>query len=46
MEELVFDSLKIYFETEIENAIACEGHNIIVSLGDGTKAKVEIKNLI
>jgi len=43
MDEFVFDSIKIYFEDEIFNKHEIEEKQIVVSLLDGTKAKITIK---
>lgn len=42
--ELVISVLKSYFEIEINNVVERNKNSLIVYLGDGTKAKISVKN--
>lgn len=42
--ELVISVLKSYFEIEIKNVVERNKNSLIVYLGDGTKAKISVKN--
>mgnify|MGYP001625208269 CR=1 len=43
--QLITIALQKCLEREISNEITCNENEIVVSLADGTKAKIKIKNV-
>lgn len=44
-DKFVLDTLKTSFEMEISNNVKCNEEEIIITLKDGTKAKVKARKL-